>query len=112
MKELLSWLSDKKTLWVICQIGAGIFLATKIGVVWAIVSEVAFTMFMCGAYVVWEPELPSRYVSIDAYAKEFGGMMRNKRYTKAQLNKKAYDILDRYIERQYIDDPYGYKELW
>ena len=110
MKELLSWLSDKKTIWVICQIGAGIFIATKIGLVWAIVSEIAFTMFMCGAYVVWEPELPSRYISIDDYAKEFGRMIRSKRYTKAQLNKRAYDILDRYTDMQFNDDPRGYME--
>jgi hypothetical protein len=99
-----------KSLWVICQTGAGILLATKIGIGWAILLEIVATFLIIGAVEVWKPKEPSRYTSIDTYAKEFGGMMRSKRYTKAQLNKKAYDILDRYTDMQFRDDPQGYME--
>jgi hypothetical protein len=119
MEKWISGLGEGKPLWVICQIGAGILVATKIGIVGAIVLEVAVTMLIIGAYAVWEPELPfkyrsvdaERYSSIDADAVRFGRKILSKRYTKAQLGKEAYDILERYREKQYRDDPNGLRGI-
>lgn len=104
-----AWLAEGKTIWVLCQIGISILVAIKIGIGWTILLEIVAIFLIGGAVEVWKPEEPTRYRTMDFYAKEFEGMMRSKRYTKAQLNTKAYEILAKYMEHHLIEDPNAYE---
>jgi len=109
-----AWMTELfqgKSLWVICQLGAGVLVGTKVGIVWAIIMEIVATFLVIGAVEVWQPEEPSRHAYLDTSAQELEDMIGSKRYTKAQLNKKAYDILDRYLDMKWNDDHPGYEGL-